>query len=352
MSDQGPATRGERPEIAFYYPNPMWYSGDWIKSLILFFDGVGLLVPTYMRDRPEIEDPAIVAGLKQHGLLHVLEPETVVDAAATERLATAMTDIIVSGALDSLGKENTQFAELSYSRLGGYGDRGLANMIHAELKKRGLARDTRDGVSIPMHPMVRSLILVLLAQILRPHGDRLGVELSPATDRPEVVDALKELLSLPHIPSAGHVVAADLKVVGVDLASVPVDEVLSFRREHLEQHKAYARAARRFVRELSLLGEKDRTAAVTERAQELEQMARELANTSSKAWRQPASFALSVAGAAWTVTTGDPIGAVLAAGAALVGYSSGSTIESEVGAYSYLFSAHHRYATKGGRRAR
>jgi len=37
------------PEIAFYYPNPMWYSGDWVKSLILFFDGIGLLVPSYMK---------------------------------------------------------------------------------------------------------------------------------------------------------------------------------------------------------------------------------------------------------------------------------------------------------------
>src|SRR5688572_9263575 len=104
------------PEIAFYYPNPMWYSGDWVKSLILFFDGIGLLVPSYMKDRPEIADPAIVAGLREHGLLHVLEPETVVDAAATQRLASSMTDIITSGALDRLATEGTEFAELSYSR--------------------------------------------------------------------------------------------------------------------------------------------------------------------------------------------------------------------------------------------
>lgn len=333
---------GPPPEIAFYYPNPMWYSGDWVKSLILFFDGIGLLVPTYMKDRPEMADPAIVAGLREHGLLHVLEPETLVDAAATAKLATAMTDIITSGALDRLAKEGSEFAELSYSRLGGYGDRGLADMIHEELKRRGLARDTRDGVSIPMHPLVRSLVLVLLAQILRPHGEQIGVELSPATDRPEIVDALKELLSLPETPSAGHVVAADLKLVGVDLGPVPIDEVLSFRREHLDQHKAYARSVRRFVRELSLLGDKDRAAAFAERQQELTEMANTLANTASKAWKQPASFALSVAGATWTFTTGDPLGAILAAGAAWAGYSSGTS--PEVGAYSYLFQARRRYA--------
>jgi len=333
---------GLPPEVAFYYPNPMWYSGDWVKSLILFFDGIGLLVPNYMKDRPEMADPAIVAGLREHGLLHVLEPETVVDAAATAKLATAMTDIITSGALDRLATEGSDFAELSYSRLGGYGDRDLADMILEELKRRGLARDTRDGVSIPMHPMVRSLVLVLLAQILRPYGKHIGVELSPATDRPEIVDALKELLSLPETPSAGHVVAADLKLVGVDLGAVPIDEVLSFRREHLDQHKAYARSVRRFVRELSLLSDNDRAAAVTERQQELTEMANTLANTASKTWKQPASFALSIAGAAWTFTTGDPLGAILAAGAAWAGDSSGTL--PEVGAYSYLFQARRRYA--------
>jgi hypothetical protein len=57
-------------EIAYYYPNPMWDRGDWVKNLILFFDGVALLVPEYMKDKPRILDPAIVAGLEQHNLLH------------------------------------------------------------------------------------------------------------------------------------------------------------------------------------------------------------------------------------------------------------------------------------------
>lgn len=329
------------PEIAFYYPNPMWSSGDWVKSLILFFDGIGLLVPAYMKDRLEWYDPAIMAGLREHGLLHVLEPETLVDAAATEKLATSMTDIITSGALDHLAMESTKFAELSYSRLGGYGDAGLTNMIHEELKSRGLARDTEDGVSIPMHPMVRSLVLVLLSQILRPQGAQLGVELSPATDRPNIVTALNELLSLPGTPSMGHVVASDLKCVGVNLGAVPIDEVLGFRREHLDQHKAYARAVRRFVRELSLLDGPNRAAASIEREEELTELAHGLSTAASKAWKQKASFGLSAAGAAWTLATGDPVGAILAVGSAVTGYSSGSS--PEVGAYSYLFDARRHY---------
>ncbi|PYT26894.1 MAG: hypothetical protein DMG57_20095 [Acidobacteria bacterium] len=40
-----------------------------------------------------------------------------------------------------------------------------------------MARDSEDGKSILMQPMVRSLILVLLSQILRPHGEKLDAEL-------------------------------------------------------------------------------------------------------------------------------------------------------------------------------
>jgi hypothetical protein len=121
------------PEVAFYYPEPFWGDGDWIKNLILFFDGIGLLVPEYMRDRIDRNDPAIVTGLLEEKLLHILEPETLVDKAATEQLAESLVNIITSGALDSLTTKGTRFAELSMSRLGYRGDIGLAEMIYAEL---------------------------------------------------------------------------------------------------------------------------------------------------------------------------------------------------------------------------
>ncbi len=197
-------------EFAFYYPNAMWVSGDWAKNLMLFFDGIALLVPDYMKERPEREDPAIVRGLKEHGLLHIIEPEKSVDHVATEKLVSAMTDIITSGALDQLSNSDTRLRELSMSRMGFSGDQGLAWMILGELKQRNLARDSEDGVSIPMHPDVRSLLLILLAQILRPYGANLDAELSPATDSPRLVTALAEMLALKAIPSTETVIQFDL----------------------------------------------------------------------------------------------------------------------------------------------
>lgn len=152
--------KGQSKEIAFYYPGPVWHTGDWVKSLILFFDGIGLVVPEYIKNKPYDVDPSIAEGLRSEGLLHILEPEKIIDKAATEQLAAAMTAVIESGALDQLAKNNTEFHHLSYSRLGSHGDLSLANAIFQQLKERKLARDSQDGVSVPMHPLVRGLVLV------------------------------------------------------------------------------------------------------------------------------------------------------------------------------------------------
>lgn len=64
-------------ETAYYYPEPFWGAGDgsWIKSLLLFFDGVAILLPEYMRGRHIAADPTLAGPLEDQGLLKVLEPE-------------------------------------------------------------------------------------------------------------------------------------------------------------------------------------------------------------------------------------------------------------------------------------
>jgi hypothetical protein len=327
-------------ELAFYYPNPMWGNGDWVKNLILFFDGIALLVPAYMRDRPEQLDPAIVAGLNQHGLLRIIEPETAVDIEATQKLAMALTDVITSGVLDDLSKEGTAFHELSMSRLGYLGDRELAQMIFEELKARGLAEESRDGVSIPMHPMVRSLVLVLLSQILRPYGAKIGAELSPATDRRTLVQALADILAIQTVPSPGSVIEFDLNVVSVDLGSIPIDEVLDFRAQNLTAHRRYSLSVKKFALELSRMPDEDRKVAFELRKAELDELASNLRGRAQKAWKKPSSFALSLAGAALTWAT-SPLKAVLSAASSLAGFENPKG--PDLGAYSYLFRASSRY---------
>jgi hypothetical protein len=188
--------------------------------------------------------------------------------------------------------------------------------------------------------MVRNLILVLLAQILR-HNPKSDIDLQPATDQFQLVGALSELLRLPGTISAGHVVAFDLQAVSVNLASIPLDEVLDFRKQNIAAHKKYVRSVRQFAREVSLLPPEERGRAFSDRQEELNDLANDLRRKARSAWRQPVSFLLGLAGACWTAVT-NPLGGLLGGGALIV--RGPGTHANEAGAFSYVFAAHHRFA--------
>ncbi len=331
----------DQPEFAFYYPGPVWRNSDWIKNLVLFFDGVALLVPSYIRDKPFRLDPSTTAGLEEYGLLKIIEPETFIDKRATENLAAQLTDIITSGCLDDLATKPTQFHEISYSRLGGMADAGLASMIYDELKQRGLARPTEDGLSIPMHPMVRSLILVLLAQILRPVGREHGFDLWPTTDREDVHKGLGELLSLPIMASASHVVSLDLETVGIDLSAVPIQDILEFRAEYREDYRSYTRQLRQFIYDAGRLTSADDANILKHRQNEISFAARSLRANTIRTWGRRAAFGLSLAGAVWTIGTQDRLSGLFTATSAIAGLATTTPVEAS--AYSYLFSARQRF---------
>ena len=337
---QGQDTK--RPEVAFYYPGWIWGAPSFIKNLLLFFDGVALLVPTYMKRRVETVDPELSQPLLDQGLLHILEPEKAVDKSATETLAKAMAEILESGQLDSLANDKTAFRALSYSRLGRYGEQKLADTIIEKLKERGLAHDTEDGVSIPLHPMVHRLVLVLHSQILRNKGKSFGLELHPATEQARMI-ALSEVLSGSSSVSSGHVVASDLMTVGVDVTDVRLDEILSFRSGHNKLLKKYARTVRRFVIDLSNVRKEDRITSQEDRREELIDLASDLKENSVKAWKGPASFALGVSGFGCNIATGGLVGSILEGLSILVGL--GDSKKEVITPYSYIFRAKDRFST-------
>lgn len=308
------------------------------KEPSIFFDGISLLIPSYMKEeRHRALEPHIAESLESAGLLHVLEPERVVDADATQRLHTAMMLLLDSGRLETLAKDKeSAFAAISYSRMGGFGDKGLANELIERLKAKGLETETEDGVSVPLHPVIRQVVLAFLSQILRPQGRGLGLDLAPATDDWKLVDALEEFIGFCTPASPARTVVSDLETVGVDVSDVPIDELLDFRKQNLKSHRDYARSVRRFVRDMSRLPPKERREAEEDRRSEIEDFASDVKRTSRQAWHKPASFGLGAAGAAWTFYSGDPMGAVLGAGAALLGASS---FKDETGAFTYIFRA-------------
>ncbi|MXZ00131.1 hypothetical protein F4Y93_05605 [Candidatus Poribacteria bacterium] len=279
----------------------------------------------------------------------MIRPEEVVDAKATEALTEALIEIITSGRLDHLTKANdkdakqSDFGSLSMSRLGYYGDENLADDIFQELKSRGLAEDSIDGVSIPMHSTVRALILVLLAQILRPRGECMGLTLSPTTDRQTLVNALSEILRKPETPSPtiGDIVSFDMAEVGVDLGPVPMDEVLDFRQQHYRQHRDYIQSVRNFARELSGIPSDERKVKFEQRQEELKAHSHDLRRVYRRSWQTASSFKIGLAGAAWAAIQGDPIAGVLTALTAISGLTQDTPTGVEC--YSYLISAKQRF---------
>ena len=333
-------------EVAFYYPGPIWQDAGWVKNLLLFFDGVALLVPSYIRDKPIRVGGQPVKELQDQGLLTILEPETFIDHAAARELGSRFKAILASGKLDSLGKEERRFDELSYSRLGGMVERELADELFEALKSRGLAKETEDGLSIPMHPQVRQVILALWAQILRPLGKKQGMDLQPATDSPGMIRSLQRLLDLPIEHHRSDVYSADLATVGVDLADAPLKKVLRFREAHGEAFQAYARDLRQFAWDLSLhpsdVGAemlRDRSVAIRQEGVTLTKLARQ-------AWAGRAAFAFGIVGAAWSVVGGNPVAAFLSGGAATYGALASGTPAAT--AHSYLFGARNALSSPRG----
>ena len=330
-------------DMAYYYPAPYWTEReiDRIKNLLLFFDGICILLPRYMAGREVSADPYLAGPLEEMGLLKTLDPETFIDQPAAESLIAALTELITTGTFDRLGDYPSHlYQELSTSRLGSSADPGLFGMITDEPIQRGLARPSEDGVSVPLHPVVRTTVLVLLSQLSRDAGRRAGMNLHPATTSRRTINELLRVLSLSASPSAGHLVALDLETVGVDLRSVPLSDILEFRASHGEAYRSYARNVREQVRILGLLEPQERESAIRDRQAEFKETAEDLKATALKKWRNPAAFfTLSAAGAGWMVTHGhDPIGALLALLAA--GFSLPSVNSAQaVTAYSYVFAA-------------
>ena len=325
-------------DTAYYYPAPFWMLQEtgWIKSLLLFFDDIATLLPDYMYGRHVSADPVLAAPLEDRGLLHVLEPKGWLDQGTTARLADIIVEMLTNGAFDGL-PEPGHFAELSQSRMGYAADVELASFLVDELQQRGLAKPSEDGVSIPLHPTVRTTILVILGQLSRNVGQRRGMTIHPTTNHGPAVLDLIQTLSMQAMPSRQHIVQLDLEPVAFDLSSILLEDVLRFRTEHQGAYRAYMRDLRRFMIELAEVDERaDLEVLLLERQQEISDQAHDLQRMTRRELRKNlGAWSLGIAGGVWSFSTGDPIGLALSTIGFIPGFVSSGP--DRVGAYTYIF---------------
>ena len=226
-----------RPDVAYYYPAPFWCLNEssWVKSLLLFFDYVAILLPKYMYGRHSASDITLVGPLEERGLLKVLEPTDWIDEEAANKLTEIILGLLEDGSFDDLSPSPC-YRELSTSRIGYSANVRLAESLVERLRAKGLARLSKDGVSIPLHPEVRTTILVVLAQLSRMVGEKRGMECHPTTNSPQALSDLVKTLSREKEPSVSRVIRLDLDPVVFNLESVPLDDILAFREEHKASH--------------------------------------------------------------------------------------------------------------------
>ena len=281
-----------RLDVAYYYPAPYWGWGEsgWVKSLLLFFDRISILLPGYMYGRHHRSDPSVAEPLEDLGLLEVLEPNTWIDEEMAKTLARVVSELLATGAFDDLSKEQ-RFRELSQSRIGYGVNLDIAQSLVSELQAKGLAKPSEDRVSIPLHPTVRTTILVILAQLARSAGSRQNQSIHPATNDFHAIGDLIEILSRDRMPSRESVIAFDLEPVSFNLDQVPIDELLEFRSEHQAEHRAYIRNLRGFMAELADIDVPDeREQLLLQRRQEISDAAHELQRSTRTVIKVKPSF--------------------------------------------------------------
>lgn len=301
-------------DTAYWYPAPFWNEDDSgsIKTTLLFFDEVAILLPDYMYGRHRVADPSLAEPLEDLGLLAVLEPKDWVDETVQRHLTDSLIGLLDAGIFDDV-RQTEYFQELSRSRMGYGADVELADELLERLLSRGLAKQSEDGVSVPLQPEVRTTVLVLLAQLARTAGPHHGRSIQPTTNNRAAIRDLLTTFSGEAMPSAGHVVALDIEPVSFDLSLVPLDELLDFRTAHADAHRAYRRDIVRFMAEIATADIEERDALLLQRRQELEDRSSDLRRLARTAFNKNLrSWALGLAGGAWAAKTGDPLSLALA----------------------------------------
>jgi hypothetical protein len=357
----------EGKDLAYYYSNWIWPDGsiDFMKSMLLFFDGIALALPARLAAELIEKDPILAAPLSERGLLTNFDPVETLDEKSAEQLAVTLTAMLKIRRLWFKDHEYLNHEPVMEHWGEGRAPKAATTALRRALSKRGLIAPGIDGIFNMSHGS-RLVILTVFAQQLRLQLARSGIALHCTTDSVEsaedfnaimrayfgIISYRDKLMSnidsrdtlfgttnrgIPQHYEDGKQFADDLRYVGADLSRIPLDEVLDFRRENGPRYRIYAANLREFLMSQAMLDSVQRQRAQIERAEEIRDSAAELRRLSRAAFGvRTGALLLSLAGAVWTVRGGDPFGALLTASSA--GVQALPIPSQTVNAYSYLLS--------------
>jgi len=328
--------RSQRPELAHYYGDWFWNDKQigWVKSLLLFFDGLALALPPDTAANLIDSNPVLAQPLSERGLLQNYPPELWLKSSFPE------------------GRRALKRFRRVQEKLGMPVERDLFHMdIDVVLgKKMGLTpseyykalreferlldrakRQYGDG-----KPPIKALAVGVTSRLLSQNIQEAAIQ--PVIDSEHSASFVASIIG-GQDNGLAKVFLSDLNHINLDLSDIPLDEVLDFRSEYGAEYRAYAHQVRRFALELSLMSDSEQSSALAARRMELDDRTEHLRRISRTAFRRQAVIiGFGVAGAAWTLAHGDFWAASFAAGAAVAGISIPTP--GPIGAaYTYILTA-------------
>lgn len=329
---------------ALFYDAPLATPEDLalLKAMLLFFDDVAVFSTSEHRSRPPAIDQRLCAPLLERGLLHLVNPRSVIAPhtesivrATLHRAATENEEAWLAAAaagewyLDVPRLQGRLAGPVPVTTSSPREPRALE--LFKLLAQEGLLlpdEATEDEwVEIPGNPSVANSIL---AQAVRATARQQGRFIEPvATRRDEarvfsaiVDDAVENV-------GASDVVMSDLAAVTINLCQVALDDILDFRARHRSELRAYVLALQALVASApSAPGLADRRAALVAEAHRLRQLQR-------RRWTKlEGAVGLGIIGAAWTLASGDLLGALI--GGAAAGARLLPDGRAPVSAYTYI----------------
>ena len=340
------------PKLIGAYPSGwIWpeQEFDLMKNLIPFFDGLAIFMPEHLVERVVDSDPFLVRPLFEAGDLWNINPDTALsDAMSAEISQNVNTFVEQNGEAIKRKIRNEARMQMETRTSSHLGSSPEAEALINRLIGDGLAEPVAYDGTFKVEGGVKRFIMQSLFGVM-------SAKLAPSET--QLVPVTNEFSEMYPYQGAGktnfyqfgprsvswdisRIITQDIREVGVDLRAVPLDEVLDFSTRYRAEYRTYLRSLHETVRAILTLSNdgkyvddirgvlRDRLDALHEQSDFLRRSSR------SEFRRKSLSLLVSITGSAWTIRTGDYVGATLAAVSAAVGLVSPPDNISE---YCYLF---------------
>jgi hypothetical protein len=309
---------------ALLYDSPLSTPEDvaLVKSMLLFFDDVAVFSTHPHASRPPALGLHLSAPLVERGLLQFVAPRDVTRSHTETVVRTTLHRVAMEKAENWVAAASAGDWDIEVPRLQGRfsgpralgtgesfasGDPGSLELFKLLAQDGLLLPDEstdEDRIVVPGIPSVANSILAQAIRTTAIAQDWLIEPVATRRDEAKVFTAVLEG-AVENVRGA-DVVMSDLSAVTVDLSRVGLDDIVDFRARYRNEFRAYVVALQTLVASARTSGGlADRRAALAIEAHRLRELQR-------RRWpKLGAGVSLGIIGAAWTLGSGDLLGALI-----------------------------------------